>query len=248
MPGGAPGRAAEVRHVPAGGISVYATPDPSRAPIAELPSGYEVTIAGRRPPWVHIQGGDGLDGWVDGSALAGVAVGANPVPETEFVPDAHPFQVSVRSLVVEKKRGSLLLALGPALGALGGLIAILGAALPWVQVFNTPISDVNAFNLPARVLGGWPDAYQGGFALGWVITIMAGIGALVSMISGGGIVRRILGFVIIVICAVYLLQTQDLLTTANRGIGTGLNVWDIVDYGVAVTFGGGLLMLASPSR
>jgi hypothetical protein len=98
------------------------------------------------------------------------------------------------------------------------------------------------------VLGGWSEAYKGGFALGWVITIMAGIGTLVSMISGGGIVRRILGILVALVCAVYLLQTQDLLNSANRGLGTGLNVWDIVDYGVAVTFGGGLLMIFSPSR
>ncbi len=248
MPGGAPVRAAEVRHVPAGGIPVFAAPDASVAPVAELPSGHEVTVVGRRPPWVHIQAGDGLDGWVDGTALAGVAVGANAVPETDFVPDAHPFQVSNRARVVEKKRGSLLIALGPALGALGGLIAILGAALPWVQVFNAPISDVSVYHLPVRVLSGWSEAYHGGFALGWVITIVAGVGALVSMISGGGIVRRILGFAVMMMCAVYLLQTQDLLSSADRGLGTGLNVWDIVDYGVAVTFGGGLLMLSSPSR
>ncbi len=41
------------------------------------------------------------------------------------------------------------------------------------------------------------------------------------------------------ICVVYVLQTQDLLTTSDRGIGTGLNVWDIVSYGVVVSFGGG---------
>ena len=42
---------------------------------------------------------------------------------------------------------------------------------------------------------------------------------------------------------VYVLQQQDLLTTNERGLGTGLNVWDVVDYGVLVSFGGGLVML-----
>lgn len=248
MPGGPPGRAAEVRHVPAGGISVFAHPDASVAPIAELPSGYEVAVVGRRPPWVHIQAGDGLDGWVDGTELAGVAVGAAPVPDPVPAAAPGPFAVTTRSAVVEKKKGSVLLATGPVLGAIGGLIAILGAALPWVQVFETPISEADAFNLPARVLTGWDQAFKGGFELGWVIVILAGLGAVLSMISGGGIVRRLLGFVLVILSAVYVLQTQDFLNSASQGLGTGLNVWDVVDYGVLVTFGGGLLMVFAPSR
>ena len=117
--------------------------------------------------------------------------------------------------------------------------AILGTALPWVQTIGR-LNEVDAFGLSVRVLSGWDDALKGGFELGLLIVILAGVGVVVSMISGGGIVRRILGFPLIMICAVYVLQTQDLLTTSNRGLGTGLNVWDIVDYGVLVTFGGGV--------
>ena len=50
------------------------------------------------------------------------------------------------------------------------------------------------------------------------------------------------------VCCVYVLQQQDWLTTTDRGLGTGLNVWDVVDNGVLVTFGGGLLMVFAPSR
>jgi hypothetical protein len=247
MPG-APARPVEVRHVPAGGISVFATPDASLAPIAELPSGFEVNVVGRRPPWVHIQAGDGLDGWVDGTALAGIAVGAHQVePSTVEVTDATPFVAKVRHTVVEKKRGSFLLALGPALGALGGLIAILGAALPWIQAINGP-DDANAFKIGARILTGWDQVAQGDWKLGWVIVVIAGVGALISMISGGGIVRRILGLLIVLIAVIFVLQSQDFLTSRDAGLGTGTNVWDLVDYGVLVTFGGGLLMLFSPSR
>ena len=238
---------AEVRHVPASGISVYPSPDASLAPIVELPSGYEVTVIGRRPPWVHIQAEDGLDGWVDGSALAGIAVGAAPVPETVEVPDATPFQASVRHAVVEKKRGSLLLATGPVLGAIGGLIAILGANLPWLKV-SGPSDLADAFHISARVLGGWDQAAKSGWKLGWVIVVIAAVGTLVSMISGGGIVRRSLGVVVVLIAVVFVLQTQDYLNTADAGLGTGKNVWDLLDFGVLVTFGGGLVMVFAPSR
>ena len=84
-PGAPPGRPAEVRHVPEGGISVYEHPDGSVPAIAELAGGDELRIVGRRPPWVHVQTDGGLDGWVDGTALAGVAVGAAP-PEPVLTP------------------------------------------------------------------------------------------------------------------------------------------------------------------
>jgi hypothetical protein len=248
MPGrGAPGRAAEVRHVPAGGISVFATPDASQAPIAELPSGFEVTIVGRRPPWVHVQGGDGLDGWVDGTALAGIAVGAHQVEPPPMIAD-NSVAVAPGSVVIEKKGSSFLFATGPVLGLVGGAIAILGAVLPWVKTQGIRLDGVDAFELPVRILNGWDQAVKGGFELGWLIVILAGVGGLVSLISGGGIVRRVLGFVVLMIAIIYVLQTQDYINSADRGLGTGFNVWDIVDYGVLVTFGGGVLMVFSPSR
>ncbi len=233
--------------MPTGGISVFASPDASGAPIADLAAGAEVRVVGRRPPWVHIQADDALDGWVEGRVLAGVAIGAVPV-EPAPVPEHHVSDPSVlRPAVVEKKGSSLLLGTGPVVGAIGGVIAILGAALPWVQSVGL-LTEVDAFGLSWHVLSGWDDATKNGLSLGTVLVILAGIGIVVSLISGGGIVRRVLGFTIVVLCAVYVLQTQDLLTTSNRGLGTGLNVWDILDYGVLATFGGGLVMLFAPSR
>jgi hypothetical protein len=119
--------------------------------------------------------------------------------------------------------------------------------LPWVQTVGT-LHEVDAFGLPVSVLNGWDHALKGGFELGLLIVILAGVGVIVSLVSGGGIVRRVLGLALMIICVVYVLQTQDLLTSSDRGLGTGLNVWDLVDYGVLVTFGGGLVMLCAPSR
>ena len=110
------------------------------------------------------------------------------------------------------------------------------------------LGSVDAYGLSVRVLNGWTDATKSGFELGTLIVILAAIGVVVSLVSGGGIVRRFLGFAIVMICVVYVLQTQDLLTTSDRGIGTGMNVWDIVSYGVVVSFGGGVVMLCAPSR
>jgi hypothetical protein len=45
-----------------------------------------------------------------------------------------------------------------------------------------------------------------------------------------------------------VLQQQEWLSTIDRGLGTGLNVWDVVGIGVPVTFLGGLVMVLSPSR
>jgi len=229
---------------------VFGDADAGGIPIADLPAGFELTVVGRRGPWVHVISGDGLDGWVSGAALAGVAVGVAPVAAPGSAPDpaaasnsAAPAPVAV----VEKQSSSLLLAAGPVFGAIGGMIAILGTALPWQQTTATRL-EINAFDVSVRFLASWDDLTAGGISIGLLVVILAGIGTVVSMIGGGGIVRRILGFVIVVICAVYVLQQQDWLITNERGLGTGLNVWDIADYGVLVSFFGGLVMTFAPSR
>jgi hypothetical protein len=246
--GGRPGRPVEVRHVPAGGISVYATADASDAPIAELPAGFELTVAGRRGPWVHVVSGDGLDGWVGGSELAGIAMGASPVVEP--VPTAATESVVIAPMpvaVVEKQPSSLLIGTGPVLGAIGGIIAIIGAAVPWQQTIANRV-EVDAFDISVRFLGSSDQITARGFSIGLLILILAGIGAVVTMFSGGGIVRRVLGGAVVLVCIVYVLQQQDWLISNERGLGTGLNVWDVADYGVLVSFAGGMMMVLAPSR
>jgi hypothetical protein len=52
----------------------------------------------------------------------------------------------------------------------------------------------------------------------------------------------------VVVGAGYVLQQQSFLTSNDLGIGTGLNVWDVADYGVVVSLVGGLVMTFAPSR
>jgi hypothetical protein len=133
------------------------------------------------------------------------------------------------------------------LGAAGGVLAIVGALLPWQQTVAGRLS-ISAFDVPVTFLGDWDNLGDGGFSLGALLGIVAGVGAALSVVSGGGVVRRILGFVVVILCAVYVLQQQDFLTSNDFGVGTGLNVWDVADYGVVVSFAGGLLMTFAPSR
>jgi hypothetical protein len=232
----------EVRHVPGTGLDVYAAPDPSQAPIATLPGGTEVQVVGRRGQWVHLVGGDGLDAWADGAALAGVAVGATASTPT---PAAAPAGNDPRApVVVEKQRSPFTLGTGPVVGAVGGLVAILGAVLPWLQTGT----DVNAFDIPVSFLSSWENLPDSGFSLGALVVVLAAVAAVVSLIGGGGIVRRILGLALLIVAAAYVLQWQDYLSSGSRGLGTGLNVWDIVDYCVLVTLGGSIVMMGAPSR
>jgi hypothetical protein len=242
--GGPPIGRAEIRTVPAGGIAVWADADPTRAPIAQLGEGDEVIVVGRRGSWVHVQTEDALDGWVDGSQLAGVAGPATPAMEDEA--PAHA-PAPATSVMVDKAGGTFRLARGPIIGAAGALIAIFGTALAWQQTVANRL-EVDAFGMPVRFLTGWENLADRGLALGWLVVILAAVGAVVSLIAGGGIVRRILGLAIIVVCFVYVLQQQEWLSTIDRGLGTGLNVWDVVGLGVPVTFLGGLTMLLAPSR
>jgi hypothetical protein len=244
--GGPPIGRAEIRTVPAGGIAVWADADPTRAPIAQLDEGFELIVVGRRGSWVHVQTHDGLDGWVDGSQLAGVqsvpaevAAAADARTATAVAPAA--------AVVVDKQPSTFRLARGPIIGAAGALVAIFGTALAWQQTIANRL-EVDAYGMPVRFLTGWENLADRGLALGWLIVILAGVGAVVSIIAGGGIVRRILGLAIIIVCFIYVLQQQEWLSAIDRGLGTGLNVWDVVGIGVPVTFLGGLTMLLAPSR
>lgn len=236
--------------MPASGLAVFAAPDRAEGPIARLEAGTEVIVVGRRPPWVHLHGPDGLDGWADGTELAGVAKGAaaGPAPAVGAAgPDAPSPATPLHPAVVEKQRSPVRVGTAPVVGALGGLVAVIGTKLPWVQAVG-PLHEHDAFGVSWHVLNGWDQAAKPGPELGLILVILAAIGVVVSLVAGGGIVRRILGLVLMVLCIVFVLQAQDLLTNAQRGIGTGLNVWDLVDYGVLVTFAGGLVMLCAPSR
>jgi hypothetical protein len=141
----------------------------------------------------------------------------------------------------------LLLGTGPILGLLGAGVVVLGTVLPWFrQVGGGSTSD--AYGVPLAFLGGWRHLAESGFDLGTALLIAAIVGGVVSMVRGGGIVRRVIGLAMILVCALYVLQWQDFLNVGQAGLGTGTNVWDIADYGVLVSFGGAVVMLGAPSR
>ena len=239
-------RGPDVRRVPPGGLRIWAAPDATSGEVGVLEAGHELSIVGRRGRWVHVRDAQALDAWADGSELAGVALGAS---ETDAVPaePTAPLRPAAPVAVVEKEHHSLLLGTAPVIGVIGALVAGFGAWLPWLQA-GADGRQANAFEMSVRTLADWQNAPKPGMSLGWLVVLVAGIGAVLSMIGGGGLFRRVLGFAIVLISAIFVLQFQDLLTAQASGVGTGTNVWDLVDYGVLVTFGGGLVMLIAPSR
>jgi hypothetical protein len=50
-------------------LSAWAEPDPSAAPIAQLPSGLEVAVVEERGSWAHVTAENGWEGWIDGRGL-----------------------------------------------------------------------------------------------------------------------------------------------------------------------------------
>jgi len=71
---------------------------------------------------------------------------------------------------------------------------------------------------------------------------------LLSLLRGAGWLRRVAGLAVIAICALYVLQWQDVLNAYDAGLGSGRNVWDVVDVGTLVTFAGGVGMAVAPVR
>ncbi|HLG01683.1 MAG TPA: SH3 domain-containing protein, partial [Acidimicrobiia bacterium] len=64
--------------VPAGGIPMWADPDPSQAALATLAPGTEVRVVDERGQWADITLANGWEGWVDATRLVAV-VAPDPV-------------------------------------------------------------------------------------------------------------------------------------------------------------------------
>jgi hypothetical protein len=58
--------------VPAGGMQAWATPDPSRPPIAMLAERLDLRVIERAADWAHVVASNGWTGWVDGRRLIGI--------------------------------------------------------------------------------------------------------------------------------------------------------------------------------
>ena len=55
--------------VPAGGVAVWAVPDPSQPPVASLPPGLELVVESRIDDWALVRAAGGWRGWIDGRLL-----------------------------------------------------------------------------------------------------------------------------------------------------------------------------------
>ena len=170
-------------------------------PIAELPSGYELTVVGRRGAVGARPGGRRARRLGRRHAARrrrgrrGAGRRPTPVPEAASAATAP----APGTVVVEKQPSSFLLGTGPVLGAIGGARSRSSAPRCRGSRPSRTGSRSTRFGIPVRFLSGWEHLGDKGFALGWLIVILAGVGAVVSLISGGGIVRRILGLAIVII-------------------------------------------------
>jgi RsiW-degrading membrane proteinase PrsW (M82 family) len=68
LPGGGSGWA-PTHLVPRGGVAAWATPDPTRPPVAELAPGLELVVESRIEAWGLVRAVNGWRGWVDGRLL-----------------------------------------------------------------------------------------------------------------------------------------------------------------------------------
>ncbi len=55
--------------VPAGGIAVWAAPDPTKPPFASLPPGLGLAVVASAGAWAQVRDANGATGWVDGRLL-----------------------------------------------------------------------------------------------------------------------------------------------------------------------------------
>lgn len=253
MPGGRAVESREIRRAPSGGLPVWDTPDGTRAPIATLPAGTELTVVGRRGRWVHVTNLEGVDAWADGPQLAGVA--SEPGVAGVTARKSAAGSAGDRSSVVEKARKHFRISKGAVLGFAGS--AAIGASgwLPWLQ--STPQSTkqhwpgsaaLTGQKIALSVLGGVDKFDEKTFALGSLILAIGIVAAVASMVRGLIWLRRIAGVVTIVLLVIFVLQFNGLVYRDGGGVGAGLNVWDVVSYGPLVAFAGSVVAIFAPNR
>ncbi len=201
---------------PAGGISVFARPDARTAGRASCPAGEQVRVVGR-DPWVHVRtrGRGRRLGRRDRSSR-GSRWARRRVPRPG--PD-HRAAVPRSTGVVEKQRSPLRLGPAPVVGALGGLVAIVGAALPWLQTVGPPARSTRSGSRGrARRLG--PARRRRRSSSAARRARSPAIGVVVSLIAGGGHrPPRSSGSWSSASASCYVLQQQDFLTSDDRGLG-----------------------------
>jgi len=148
--------------VPGGGMSAWAEPDPSLAPVATLAERVELRIDEQRGAWAKVIGSNGWTGWVDARklrSLPGAAAPATQIPVTAPTGVAVAAGGAMRGLSIKP------------LALAGGLAMIIGSFLDWV----TAPFGVNGWDIGS----GW--LWQGTLdipRLGLVLTLL-GVAAIV---------------------------------------------------------------------
>jgi hypothetical protein len=121
---------------------------------------------------------------------------------------------------------------------IGGLAIAVSSLLPWIASFG-PAPSGNAFDLSVQFLID-PLRAGDGFKLGIIVLLIGLAAAVLAFTTQYAGLRRILALVTIAIGGIYIAQ----LARAVGQLGGGVSTIDFIGFGVYVTIGGGVVLLA----
>ncbi len=209
--------------VPGGGISAWAEPDPTLAPIAKLSARVELQVNEQRGAWARVTGSNGWTGWVDarklrplGAASAAMAPGGAPAATAA----TRPLGMTIRPLAL-----------------LGGLAMLIAAFLPWNA---TGIALDGSYVIPFGKPMDWPFAFvwnqlsPGQPRLGIVVVILALVVLALALLP------RVPAVATIVAGAVAVLIGVLFLFEFSRAPGWG-DTFKILEVGFWVYLVGGVV-------
>jgi hypothetical protein len=220
--------------VPPTGIDSWPRPDPQAPRGPRIEGGLELQVVERLGDWAKVTFSNGWSAWVDGRTLVGHGPGAS---SPHAVAAAHPGAATVshsgssfdlQALLADRTKAS-------ALG--GALLVALASLLPWLRGGG---ASSNSFDVPVQFLFDYKTASDG-IKLGWLLLIVAAAIIVVVVKGADPRITRGAGIVAIAVAALYVVQLQRLVSSAD-----GASLTDFVGVGVLVAAVGGLLATFAP--
>ena len=200
--------------VPQGGLPAWNTPDPARAPVANVDAGLEVQIVERVGDWASVTFSNGWTAWVDGSLLQDLGASTGGVAKPE----------------------AARISFSPAL--IGGLLVALSTILPWVRLGQ---DSVNAFKVPIKFLfDPSTQSTGGGFSVGLLLVALGAVAAAGSLWPRFSQVQRAAAGGCLLIVSVCAGQLQRAASELSQAFGQRVSLFSLLGLGVFVCLAGSI--------
>ena len=241
--------------VPQGGMPLWAEPDPSQAPIGQLPEGTGVSVEERTGAWAKVSTALSGTGWVDGRLLQAPVSAASPFPpptaETAPPPTdrtavydslggapatTHPAAATAAATTAATTR-PLAFRKDRSLSLIGAAIVIGSAFLPWTR---GAFGSADSFDVPAMFLFDY-ETTSSAPDWGIVVVVLGAIGLLIALSNMGKGALRTVGIVTAAVVVLFLFQFWRYIDFLGGDMPS--DVIETLSVGGPAMLAGGIMMI-----